>query len=365
MIYTFAPKLQYKSREKNILKNILKVLNSGNYILGREVQKFEKDFAKYHDAKYAISTKNGTDSLTLALKALGVDKGDEVITTAHTALATIASIVSVGATPVILDIEKKFYTLNPDKIVRSISKKTKAIIPVHIYGQSCDMHKINLISKKFNVPIIEDCAQSIGTCFNKKKVGGFGIASCFSFYPTKNLGAIGDGGMILTNNKKMFNKLTKIRQYGWDEKRIANITGINSRLDEIQAAILSIKLKNISFDNKKRKYIANQYFSKIKNKKIILPTIRKNSTHAFHIFAVLVKNRNKFLSYLKNNKIRLTLHYKNLTFLNKGYKVKCKYNLINLKNAKKVSRETVSLPIYPELKEKEINQIIKIINNYE
>ena len=169
MIYTFAPKLQYRSVKEKIYKNILKVLNSGNYILGSEVQKFERDFAKYNNVKYAVSTKNGTDSLILALKALGVDKGDEVITTAHTALATISSIVSVGAKPVILDIEKKFYTLNPDNIIKSISKKTKAIIPVHIYGQSCDMKKIKEISKKFKIPIIEDCAQSIGASFIKKR----------------------------------------------------------------------------------------------------------------------------------------------------------------------------------------------------
>lgn len=364
MIYTFAPKLQYKSSEKNIYKNILKVLNSGNYILGKEVQKFEKDFANYHNVKFAVSTKNGTDSLILVLKALDIEKGDEVITTAHTALATISSIVSVGAKPVILDIEKKFYTLNPDNIIKSISKKTKAIIPVHIYGQPCDMNKIKEISKKFKVPIIEDCAQSVGASFHKKKVGGFGIASCFSFYPTKNLGAIGDGGMILTNNKKMFNKLTKIRQYGWDNKRNANITGVNSRLDEIQAIILSTKLKRIHLDNQKRNYIANQYFNKIRNKKVILPSLRKNSSHAFHIFAVLVKNRKRFLSYLEKNKIKLTIHYKNLTFLNKGYRLKCKYNFNELTNAKIVSKETVSLPIYPELKKNELNKIIKTVNSY-
>jgi dTDP-4-amino-4,6-dideoxygalactose transaminase len=364
MIYTFAPKLQYKSIKKDIYKNIAKVLNSGNYILGKEVKKFEKDFAKYNDVKYAVSTKNGTDSLILVLKALGVDKGDEVITTAHTALATIASIVSVGAKPVILDIEKKYYTLDPENITKSISKKTKAIIPVHIYGQSCDMHKIKEISKKFKIPIIEDCAQSIGASFHKKKVGGFGIASCFSFYPTKNLGAIGDGGMILTNNKKIFNKLTKIRQYGWDNKRNANLTGINSRLDEIQAVILSTKLKNIYSDNKKRNYIANKYFEKIENKKIILPLVRKNSVHSFHIFAILVKNRKRFLTYMEKNKIKLTVHYKNLTFFNKGYKVKCKYNYDELINAKIVSKETVSLPIYPELKKNELDKIIKIVNSY-
>ena len=168
MIYTFAPKLQYRSVKEKIYKNILKVLNSGNYILGSEVQKFERDFAKYNNVKYAVSTKNGTDSLILALKALGVDKGDEVITTAHTALATISSIVSVGAKPVILDIEKVLY-FESDNIIKSISKKTKAIIPVHIYGQSCDMQKIKEISKKFKIPIIEDCAQSIGASFIKKR----------------------------------------------------------------------------------------------------------------------------------------------------------------------------------------------------
>ncbi len=364
MIYTFAPKLQYQSQRKNIIKNVIKVLESGNYILGKQVQKFEKDFAKYNNNKYAISTKNGTDSLILALKSIGVKEGDEVLTTAHTALATIASIVSIGAKPVIIDIEEKYYTIDFKKILKSISKKTKAIIPVHIYGQACEMNKIQIISKKFKIPIVEDCAQSIGSEFYGKKVGGFGIVSCFSFYPTKNLGAIGDGGMILTNSSKIYNKLKKLRQYGWDEKRNANITGINSRLDEVQAAILLTKLKNIKKDNSRRNYIANQYLNKIKNNKITLPATRKHSTHAYHIFAIQVKNRKFFLSYMLKNKIKLTIHYENLTFLNKGYRKKCKFNLNNLKNAREFTKKTVSLPLYPELKNSELNKIIRLVNNY-
>ena len=182
--------------------------------------------------KFSISTKNGTDSLILALRALEIKKDDEVITTAHTALATIASIVSLGAKPVIADIEKDFYTICPNSILRLISKKTKAIIPVHIYGQICDMNKIISISKKFKIPIIEDCAQAQGTKFNNKYAGSFGEISCFSFYPTKNLSAVGDGGMILTNSKKIYKKIKMQRQYGWNDKRVANINGINSRLDD-------------------------------------------------------------------------------------------------------------------------------------
>ena len=364
MLRTFNPKLQNKLFKKNIIKKLKKVIESEQYILGQEVTKFEKKFSKIHDMKFSISTKNGTDSLILALRALEIKKDDEVITTAHTALATIASIVSLGAKPVIADIEKDFYTICPNSILRLISKKTKAIIPVHIYGQICDMNKIISISKKFKIPIIEDCAQAQGTKFNNKYAGSFGEISCFSFYPTKNLSAVGDGGMILTNNKKIYKKIKMQRQYGWDDKRVANINGINSRLDEVQAAILNVKINHLDLFNKKKNSIAKIYNSKIKNKHVILPKVRNYSFHSFHIYSILIENRGKFLKYLAKNKIYLSSHYEHLTFLNKGYKKKCIYNLSNLKNATSLSKKTVSLPIYPELKKNEIEHVIKVINNY-
>ncbi len=365
MISTFAPKQQNLLIKKKILKKINKVLESNNYVLGEEVRRFEKNFSKFHKSKFAVSTKNGTDSLVLALKCLNIKKGDEVITTAHTALATVASIVSVGAKPVIVDIEKDFYTIDPYQLKKAISKKTKAIIPVHIFGQLCDMKNIIKISNRYNLPIIEDCAQALGSKLGKKYAGTFGTIACFSFYPTKNLGAIGDGGMIITNQKKLNDKILKLRQYGWDRERKAEITGINTRLDEIQASILNIKIKKLKNYNFKRNKIANLYKTKIFNKKVILPKIRLNSYHSFHIFSILVKNRKKFLKYLKQKNINLSIHYSRLTFLDKGYKKLCKFNLRNLKNASSLSKKTVSLPIYPELKVNEVTKVINAINRYE
>tara|TARA_Y100000294_G_C8560421_1_gene338868 strand:- start:864 stop:1970 length:1107 start_codon:yes stop_codon:yes gene_type:complete len=365
MIRTFSPKFQNLQIRKKLLKKIDKVLKSNSYILGSEVKSFEKKFLKFHKAKFAVSTKNGTDSLSIALRSLNIQKGDEVITTAHSALATVASIISVGAKPVIVDIEKDFYTIDPNEIKKSITKKTKAIVPVHIYGQICNMKEIINISKKYNLPIVEDCAQSLGSKFGKKFAGTFGQISCFSFYPTKNLGAIGDGGMIVTKNKKLYNKILKLRQYGWNKDRKAEITGVNTRLDEIQAAILNVKIKKLKQYNFKRNKIASLYNSKIFNKKIYLPKVRNNSYHSFHIYPVLVDNRKKFLDFLKKKGINLSIHYSRLTFLDPGYRGLCKYNLNKLKNAINLSKKTVSLPMYPELTNNEIQKIIKIINSYE
>tara|TARA_Y100001970_G_scaffold293734_1_gene442723 strand:- start:4168 stop:5274 length:1107 start_codon:yes stop_codon:yes gene_type:complete len=365
MIRTFSPKLQNLQIRKKLLKKIDKVIISNNYILGSEVKSFEKNFLKFHNAKFAVSTKNGTDSLSIALRSLNIKKGDEVITTAHSALATVASIISVGAKPVIVDIEKDFYTIDPQEIITAITKKTKAIISVHIHGQICDMKKIINISKKYNLPIIEDCAQSIGSKLGKKFAGTFGQISCFSFYPTKNLGAVGDGGMIITKSKKLYNKILKLRQYGWNKNRKAQITGINTRLDEIQASILNIKIKKLKKFNQKRNKIASIYKSKILNQKVFLPKVRNNSYHSFHIYPVLVDNRKKFLDFLKKRGINLTIHYNRLTFLDPGYRDLCKYNLKKLTNAINLSQRTVSLPMFPELTNKEIKKIIKIINSYE
>ena len=365
MIRTFSPKSQNLQIKKNKLKKINNEIKSNNYILGSEVKKFERKFLKFHKAKFAVSTKNGTDSLSIALRSLNIRQGDEVITTAHSALATVASIISVGAKPVIVDIEKNFFTIDPKEIKKSITKKTKAIIPVHIYGQICDMKEIINISKKYNIPIIEDCAQSLGSKLGKKFAGTYGEISCFSFYPTKNLGAIGDGGMIITRNKKIFNKILKLRQYGWNKDRKAEITGINTRLDEIQASILNVKITKLNQYNLKRNKIARLYNSKIFNKKISLPKVRKNSFHSFHIYPVLVDDRKKFLDFLKKQDINLTIHYSRLTFLDPGYRALCKYNLKKLKNAINLSKKTVSLPMYPELTNIEIKKIIKAVNDYE
>mgnify|MGYP000891429265 FL=1 len=364
MINVFEPKKQYISNKKLILRNIKKVLESGNYILGPQVKKLEKNFAKYCGAKYAIGVKNGTDALILALKSLDIKSGDEVITTSHTALATIAAIVSTGAKPVIVDIEDIYFTIDPTKLKSMINSKTKAIIPVHIYGQVCEMKEIISIAKRNKIKVIEDCSQALGTKYHKKKVGTFGDIGTFSFYPTKILGAIGDGGIIITNNGSIAKKLLKLRQYGWNKKRETKYPGLNSRLDELQAAILNVKIKNIDKDNQKRNKIASLYKKKIKNKDLLLPNVRKNSRHVFHIFAILTKKRKLLIEYLNKHKVTPGIHYSKPACLNNGYSELCKFQLKDIKKTIKISRETLSLPIYPELKKHDINKVIKLLNKF-
>jgi dTDP-4-amino-4,6-dideoxygalactose transaminase len=364
MINVFEPKKQYISNKKLILRNIKKVLESGNYILGPQVKKLEKNFAKYCGSKYAIGVKNGTDALILALKSLDIKSGDEVITTSHTALATIAAIVSTGAKPVIVDIEDIYFTIDPTKLKSMINSKTKAIIPVHIYGQVCEMKEIISIAKRNKIKVIEDCSQALGTKYHKKKVGTFGDIGTFSFYPTKILGAIGDGGIIITNNGSIAKKLLKLRQYGWNKKRETKYPGLNSRLDELQAAILNVKIKNIDKDNQKRNKIASLYKKKIKNKDLLLPNVRKNSRHVFHIFAILTKKRKLLIEYLNKHKVTPGIHYSKPACLNNGYSELCKFQLKDIKKTIKISRETLSLPIYPELTNYDINKVIKLINKF-
>tara|TARA_B110000238_G_scaffold174221_1_gene193789 strand:- start:409 stop:1506 length:1098 start_codon:yes stop_codon:yes gene_type:complete len=364
MINLFELKKQNIHLKNSILKNIKKVLESGTYILGKEVKKLEFAFAKHCKSKHAVAVKNGTDALILSLKAFDIKPSDEVITTSHTALATIAAIVSIGAKPVIVDIDKDYYTIDPIKLNFAINKKTKAIIPVHIYGQPCDMQAILKIGKKNNIAIIEDCSQALGAKYKDKNVGTFGKIGTFSFYPTKNLGAIGDGGMLITNSESIYKKLIKLRQYGWDNKRKTTFPGINSRLDEIQATILNIKLKKLDIENSKRIRISNIYKRKILNKNIILPKTKKDSKHVFHIFAIMTKKRNQLIKHLKNKKIFTGIHYSEPACFSKGYRKFCKFNVKNLKNTIRVSKETLSIPIYPELSNYDINKIIKTINKF-
>ena len=246
------PTAQYTSKKKEINYAIKKVLNSSNYILGKNVKKFENDFSNFIGTKYSIGVANGTDAIEIALKAINISKGDEVISVAHTALASIAGIILAGAKPVLVDVNKDDFTIKVEDIKKNINKKTKAILVVHIYGQSANMDAIIKLSKKYNIKVIEDVSQAHGGKYKNKFLGSFGDLSTFSFYPTKNLGAIGDAGAICTNNLKFAEKIKKIRErYGWNKKRLADIDGRNSRLDEIQAAILRIKLKYLKTDIKK------------------------------------------------------------------------------------------------------------------
>jgi dTDP-4-amino-4,6-dideoxygalactose transaminase len=309
MILCSNPKAQYLSYKSEIDTAISRVLDSGWYILGKEVKAFEKEFTGYIGVAHGIGVGSGTEALHLALVACGIGRGDEVITVSHTAVATVAAIELAGATPVLVDIDPEFYTIDPDKIESAITTHTKAIIPVHIYGHPADMDPIAEIAEKHNLKVIEDCAQAHGATYKGKRVGSFGDMGCFSFYPTKNLGAIGDGGIVVTGDKELAEKARLLREYGWAERYVSHFTGWNTRLDEIQAAILCVKLKHLDDDNSKREHIAEEYNKELGYVDIILPKQRKDSTHVYHLYVIRAERRDALLSFLREKGIGASIHY--------------------------------------------------------
>ena len=354
---------QFKSKKKAIYASVKKVLNSTNYILGKNVYDFEKNFSSFIGTKYGVGVANGTDAIEIALKSLDIGTGDEVITVSHTALATVSAIILTGAKPVLVDIEEDKFTINIDLIEKNISKKTKALVLVHIYGQSANLEKIIKICKKNKIKLIEDVSQAHGGKWNNKYLGSYGDLSTFSFYPTKNLGAIGDAGFICTNNRKLFNRARQIREYGWNKKRIANISGRNSRLDEIQAAILNLKLKFLKQDTMKRQVIAKKYYNEIICKEVNHPKVLGYENHAFHLYVIKVKKRDLLNKYLRKNNIFCGIHYPVPIHQQPGYKNKIKINN-KLKITEKVSKNILSLPIYPELSINKVKKISKLINSF-
>jgi dTDP-4-amino-4,6-dideoxygalactose transaminase len=363
MIFFANPKSEYIYLKKKIDNKIKKVLESNSYILGKEVENFEKNFSKYLGMKYSVGVSSGTDAIILALQSIDIKKGDEVITTSHTAFATIAAIVDVGAIPVFIDIKEDNFTIDVSKIEKKISNKTKAIIAVHVYGNPVDINELLKFKKKYKIALIEDCAQAHGAEYNKKKVGTFGDFSCFSFYPTKNLGTYGDAGIVSTNKNKIYKRLKLLREYGWIKKNISLRKGSNKRLDELHAGILNVKLPYLKQFNNKRISIANKYFKYIKSKKILLPKINSMKKHVFHLFVVKVKHgkRNNFLRYLKKNNIYPGIHYPIPNHLQKPF---LKYNKTKLPITEKICKEIVSLPIYPLLSDRQTSKIIKVINKF-
>jgi len=347
-IFCSYPSSQFSSYKKEILEAIERVCEKGLYILGPEVVAFEEEFAAYHGVKYSVGVGSGTDALALTLKAFDIGPGDEVITVSHTALATVAAIVMTGATPVLVDIDS-YYTMDPEKIEAEITTKTKAIIPVHIYGQPCDMDSILDIARKHKLIVIEDCAQAHGATYKGKKVGTMGDVGCFSFYPTKNLGAIGDGGGVVTNHSLISDRLKRLRQYGWDDQRVAQETGIVSRLDELQASILRIKLRHLDEDNQKRRNLAKEYGNLLKNSSFLLPEIRAECQHVFHLYVVRSKERDVFKEKLSKFGIEAGVHYAYAAHSHPGYKKRIRIPNVGLSVTDQVSQGVLSFPMYPEL----------------
>ena len=366
MIKFWTYKREYKKYQKVLLNKIKKSIDSGIIFFGNELKTFEKNFIKKNKAKYGIAVGSGTDALLICLKSIGIKKGDEVITAANTAIPTISAIINAGAIPRLVDIGED-YLIDVKKIPKEINKRTKAIIPVHLYGQSCEMTEIVRISKKYNIKIIEDCAQSQGAKYKNKFVGNFGEFGCFSFYPTKILGAYGDGGFILTNDYNLYKKIKRIRFYGIETidlknkflgKYYANENGVNSRLDEIQSSILNFKLKKINYFIKKRRQLAKLYITELKKSELKLPYENSNCDHVYHLFTVYHPKALKIITHLKKKEIETRIIYPYPIHKMKAYSHIIK-NKQRLANSESASKGIFSLPLYPELKVKEVKKICK------
>ncbi|MBX2841911.1 MAG: DegT/DnrJ/EryC1/StrS family aminotransferase [Flammeovirgaceae bacterium] len=356
-------KMQLNCKDE-IKEEVGKVIDSNWYVLGKRLFEFEKVFAKYSQTTYALGVGNGMDALLLSLLALGIGKGDEVIVPAHTFIATFMAVTQTGAIPVPVDVASETANINPNLIEKSISKNTKAIIPVHLYGASCNMEEILTVAKKYNLKVIEDNAQAVGGTFKGKKTGSFGDVNATSFYPIKNLGALGDAGGITTNNLDIYQKIQKIRNYGSSEKYVHDRVGVNSRMDEIQAAVLSVKLKYLDEWNRDREKIAEIYWENLN----LIGDLKLFASNKYqfsvnHIFAIRSKKRDELQTFLQKNGIETLIHYPIPPHLQKAY-FELGYKKGNFPIAEEIAKTVLSLPIYPGLKSSEQDYIIKTIRNF-
>lgn len=340
---------------------IKNVLDKGWYLQGEENEIFTKNFANFCGTKFALGVANGLDALNLIIKAYGLGKGDEIIVPANTYIATILAISENGCTPILVEPDIKTYNINPDKIEEKITPKTKAIMVVHLYGQAVQMGKIWELAKKYNLKIIEDSAQAHGAIYQGKRTGNLGDASGFSFYPGKNLGCMGDGGAVTTNDEELFNKIKAIANYGSDRKYHHIYKGVNSRLDEIQAAVLDVKLKHLDSDNNKRREISKYYRENIKNPKIILPETYDEKSHVWHIFAVRTENRDEFQQYLTENNIQTIIHYPTPPHKQGAYK---EWNDLSFPITEEIHNTILSLPISPVMMGSEVEKVVEVVNEY-
>lgn len=345
-----------------INKKINVILDKGWYLLGEENESFTENFAEFCGTKYCVGVANGLDALNLIIKAYGFGSGDEIIVPANTYIASILAVSQNGCTPVLVEPDIKTYNINPDLIEEKITEKTKAIMVVHLYGQAVQMEKIWRLAEKYNLKIIEDSAQAHGAMYKGRRCGNLGDASGFSFYPGKNLGCLGDGGAVTTNDEVLANKIKALRNYGSNIKYHNIYKGVNSRLDEIQAAVLDIKLKELDKDNEKRREISKYYRENIKNPAIILPEIYDEKAHVWHIFAIRTKERDRLQKYLKDNGIETLIHYPIPPHKQVCYK---ELNNLSLPITEEIHQTILSLPISPVLEYEEVERVVEVINRYE
>ena len=351
----------HKPIEAKIIKKFVKVVKENNFVLNEEIKNFEKEYSLFSNSKFAVSCANGTDAIELILRALNITKGDEVILPTNTFIATALAVTRAGATPVFVD-NNNYYLIDFKKIEEKINKNTKAIIAVNLYGQLADLKKINAIAKKYSLYLIEDSAQSHGASNSNFKSNSIGAA--YSFYPGKNLGAWGDGGMITTNNKKLYEKVTLLRNWGSVKKYEHKVFGFNSRLQPLQGVVLSEKLKNLNQWNAERQEIAKTYIENLSElKNVVLPDVMKGNNHVWHVFAIRSKKRNDILNNKKIHGIEFGIHYPKPIHRQKAYKEHRQYNS-NIELADLYCNQLLSLPIFPKMKKSEIDHVLITLKKY-
>ena len=348
--------------QKEFEDKIVEVLRSGRYVLGSEVEAFEKEFAKYTGAEYCVGLASGLDALWIAFRILGIGKGDEVIVQGNTYIASVMGITINGATPIFVEPDE-YYNIDASKIEEKITDKTKAILVVHLYGQASNMKPIMELAKKYKLRVVEDCAQSHGAKFNDKMTGTFGDIGCFSFYPSKNLGAFGDAGAIVTDNPQIAEDIRVFRNYGSEKRYYNRVVGTNSRLDEMQAGLLRVRLSHIKeLENEKRK-ICTRYLNEINNPNIVLPSIRDGATHIWHQFVIRTERRNELIEYLEGKGIGTIIHYPIPPHLSEAYSY-----LGHKKGAFPITEQyadtVLSIPLYNGMTEDELDYVIKALNEF-
>lgn len=355
-------KTQYESIKDEIQEAFKQVFDSSWFVLGNNVEAFEKEFASYCQANYGIGVGSGTEALHLALLSCDVQPGDEVITVANTAIPTISAISFAGAKPIFVDIDAELYTMNPKLIEAKITDKTRVILPVHLYGQTADMRPILKLAKKYNLKVIEDACQAHGAEYDGKKAGSLGELGCFSFYPSKNLGAYGDGGMVVTNDQELANKVRMLRNYGQRKRYYHNIKGFNSRLDELQAAFLRKKLKHLNQWNEQRRQLAQIYHDNL-GKSVVRPIEKDYAYHIYHLYVIRCQRREELQGFLSENGIQTFIHYPVPVHLQQAYR-DLNIEPGSLPIIEKYAAEILSLPMYPELTDDDVFYIADKINEF-
>lgn len=357
-----TPLAAYQELRTEIDAAIVRVLNGGHYVLGPEVTAFEQEFARFLGVQHALGLASGTDAIHLGLRALGVGPGDEVVTTPHTAVATVAAIEQCGAVPVFADIDPDTFTMDPKAVERVLTVRTRALVPVHLFGHPVDLQPLLELAAARSLLVLEDCAQAHGARYRDKMVGGFGHAAAFSFYPTKNLGAIGDGGMLVSNDAAVCERARSLREYGWKERYVSAAPGFNSRLDELQAAVLRVKLGHLVQANERRRALARTY-SEALGSCVVTPKERAESHHVFHLYVVRHARRDALRSFLKDHGVGTAVHYPVPVHMQPAYRGRLA-DAGACPHAELAASEILSLPLYPQLEPATARKIAALIKGF-